>query len=246
MKKPTQKKPSARAVLARMFGATVEGISIEKSVLTGYAAVDGKKVCVIGTCDGTYIDNGAALRLAAHVIECIERAPKTPIVMLVDSAGQEPNRVAEMLGLASYFGHLLSCLELARRKGHKLITVATGQAVGGAFLCYGMFADRIYALDSASVGLMPIAAMSAVTKIPAPVLEKLSKTMPSLEFGAAPFALLGGVEEVWSASDDIQAKLAAAIVASSTEDNRAELGKKRGGRKLALDIRKRVLAESAR
>ncbi|KAF0105260.1 MAG: mdcD [Rhodospirillaceae bacterium] len=246
MKKPTPKKPSARTVLVRLFGASAKGIDIEKSVLTGYAAVDGKKVCVIGTCDGTYIDNGAALRLAAHVIECIEKQPKTPIVMLVDSAGQEPNRVAEMLGLASYFGHLLSCLELARRKGHKLITVATGQAVGGAFLCYGMFADRIYALDSASVGLMPIAAMSAVTKIPAPVLEKLSKTMPSLEFGAAPFALLGGVEEVWSASDDIQAKLAAAITASSTEDNRAELGKKRGGRKLALDIRKKVLAESAR
>ena len=246
MKKPTPKKPSARAVLARLFGASAKDIAIEKSVLTGYAAVDGKKVCVIGTCDGTYIDNAAALRLAAHVIQCIERAPKTPIVMLVDSAGQEPNRVAEMLGLASYFGHLLSCLELARRKGHKLITVATGQAVGGAFLCYGMFADRIYALDSASVGLMPIAAMSAVTKIPAPVLEKLSKTMPSLEFGAAPFALLGGVEEVWSANDDIQAKLAAAIVASSTEDNRAELGKKRGGRKLALYIRKKVLADSAR
>ena len=118
--------------------------------------------------------------------------------MLVDSAGQEPNRLDEMLGLASYFGHLLSCLEVARRKGHKLITIATGQAIGGAFICYGMFADRIYALDSASVGLMPIAAMSAVTKIPAAVLQKLSKTMPSLEFGAAPFALLGGVEEVWS------------------------------------------------
>lgn len=246
MKKPTPKKPSARAVLARLFGASAKDIAIEKSVLTGYAAVDGKKVCVIGTCDGTYIDNGAALRLAAHVIQCIERAPKTPIVMLVDSAGQEPNRVAEMLGLASYFGHLLACLELARRKGHKLITIATGKAIGGAFICYGMFADRIYALDSASVGLMPIAAMSAVTKIPAAVLQKLSKTMPSLEFGAAPFALLGGVEEVWPSKGDLQARLAKAIAAASTDDNRAALGKKRGGRKLALDIRNRVLAASAK
>ena len=246
MKKPTPKKPSARAVLARLFGASATGIAIEKSVLTGYAMVDGRKVCVIGTCDGTYIDNEAALRLAAHVIQCIERQPKTPIVMLVDSAGQEPNRVAEMLGLASYFGHLLSCLQLARRKGHKLITVATGQAVGGAFLCYGMFADRIYALDSASVGLMPIEAMSAVTKIPVPVLRKLAKTMPSLEFGAAPFALLGGVEEVWPADADLQAKLAGAIAAAAVDDNRAALGKKRGGRKLALDIRNRVLAESAK
>jgi len=239
-------KSATRTLLARLFGSSGKEISAEKSVLTGYAAVGETKVCVIGTCDGTYIDNAAALRLAAHVIGCIEKHPRMPIVMLVDSAGQEPNRVAEMLGLASYFGHLLSCLELARRKGHKLVTVATGQAVGGAFLCYGMFADRIYALEQASVGLMPVEAMSAVTKIPVPVLKKLSQTMPSLEFGAKPFALLGGVEEVWSAKDDVQAKLARAIAIATTEDNRAELGKKRGGRKLALDIRKKVLAAAAK
>ena len=246
MKKPAPKKSTSRTLFARLFGPSARGIAVEKSVLTGYAQAGGAPVCVIGTCDGTYVDNAAALRLAAHVIDCIEKHPKTPIVMLVDSAGQEPNRVAEMLGLASYFGHLLSCLELARRKGHKLITIATGQAVGGAFICYGMFGDRIYALDSASVGLMPVEAMSAVTKIPVPVLRKLSKTMPSLEFGAKPFALLGGVEEVWSAKDDVPARLARAIAAATTEDNRAALGKKRGGRRLALDIAKRVLAETAR
>ncbi|MCF8531890.1 MAG: hypothetical protein K9G48_02705 [Reyranella sp.] len=233
------KKQSPRVLLGKLFGTSAKGVAIEDSLLTGYAQAGGKDICVIGTCNGTYIGNAAALRLAAHVIECIERRPRTPIVMLVDSAGQEPNRVDEMLGLASYFGHLLSCLELARRKGHKLITIATGKAVGGAFICYGMFADRIYALDSASVGLMPIEAMSAVTKIPVPVLQKLSKTMPSLEFGARPFALLGGVEDVWPADGDLPAKLAAAI-----DDNRAALGKKRGGRKLALDVRNRVLAES--
>ena len=64
--------------------------------------------------------------------------------------------------------------------------------------------------------------------------------------GQAPFALLGGVEEVWSAKDDVPARLARAIAAATTEDNRAALGKKRGGRRLALDIAKRVLAESAR
>ncbi|MBX9946564.1 MAG: biotin-independent malonate decarboxylase subunit gamma [Reyranella sp.] len=240
------KTQSPRALLGKLFGASAKGIAIENSLLTGYAKVGGKDVCVIGTCNGTYIGNASALRLAAQVIECIERRPRTPIVMLVDSAGQEPNRADEMLGLASYFGHLLGCLELARRKGHRLITIATGKAVGGAFLCYGMFADRIYALESASVGLMPIAAMSAVTKIPAPVLQKLSKTMPSLEFGAKPFALLGGVEEVWPASGDLQARLAKAIATATVDDNRAALGKKRGGRKLALDIRNRVLAQSAK
>lgn len=240
------KQQSPRALLGKLFGGSAKGIAVEKSLLAGYARVDGKDVCVIGTCSGTYIGNEAALKLAAHVIDCIERHPKAPIVMLVDSAGQEPNRVDEMLGLASYFGHLLACLQLARQKGHKLLTIATGKAVGGAFLCYGMFADRIFALDSASVGLMPIEAMSAVTKIPVPVLQKLAKTMPSLEFGAAPFALLGGVEEVWPADGDLHAKLAGAIAAAAVDDNRAALGKKRGGRKLALDIRNRVLAAAAK
>jgi malonate decarboxylase gamma subunit len=233
-------------LLEKFFGKSAKGIAVKDKLMTGYAEVAGQKVCVFGTCDGTYIDNAAALHFAAHVLGCIENHSKAPIVMLVDSAGQEPNRTAEMLGLASYFGHLLSCLQLARQNGHKLVTVATGKAIGGAFICYGMFGDRIDALDSASVGLMPIEAMSAVTKIPAPTLEKLSRTMPSLEFGARPFALLGGVEEVWSGKDDYAAKLAAAITSSTTDDNRAALGKMRGGRKLALDVRDRVLAESGK
>lgn len=235
-----------KSLLEKFFGKSAKGVVVKDKLMTGYAEAGGQEVCVFGTCDGTYIDNAAALRLAAHVIDCIENHRKAPIVMLVDSAGQEPNRTAEMLGLASYFGHLLSCLQLARQNGHKLITIATGKAIGGAFICYGMFGDRIDALESASVGLMPIEAMSAVTKIPAATLEKLSQTMPSLEFGAKPFALLGGVEEVWSDKDDYAAKLAAAIASATTEDDRAALGKKRGGRKLALDVRNRVLAESAK
>ncbi len=237
---------SVSGLLVKFFGESATGVAVQDSLLTGYAQVGGQEVAVIGTCDGTYINNAAAIKLTAHVIHCIETHPKAPIVMLVDSAGQEPNRVCEMLGLASYFGHLLSCLQLARQNGHKLITVATGKAIGGAFICYGMFADRIDALESASVGLMPIEAMSAVTKIPAEVLTKLSETMPALEFGAKPFALLGGVEEVWEDSDDYSAKLAAAIASASPEDNRAAQGKERGGRTLALDVQNRVLAESAK
>ncbi len=228
------------------FGPSASALSVSNHLVTGYAKVGDKDVCVIGTTDGTYIDNKAALDLAARVIDCIRNHPGVPIVMLVDSAGQEPNRSAEMLGLASYFGHLLSCLQVARENGHRLITVATGKAIGGAFICYGMFADGIYALDTASVGLMPVEAMSAVTKIPAETLRELSKTLPALEFGAEPFAQLGGVIEVWSATSELGSKLAAAIASANTTDDRARLGKERGGRTLAFDVQEKVLAASAR
>jgi malonate decarboxylase gamma subunit len=230
------------AVLESFFGPSASGLDTSDNLVTGYASVGGQQVCVIGSLDGTYMNNAAALRLARQVIDCIKSQPGTPIVMLVDSAGQEPNRIAEMLGLAGYFGHLLSCLQVARENGHKLVTVATGKAIGGAFICYGMFADAIYALDTASVGLMPVEAMAAVTKIPVETLRELSQRMPALEFGAEPFALLGGVIEVWPTGGPLAEKLVAAIAAASTEDDRARLGKERGGRTLALDVQQRVLA----
>lgn len=229
-------------VLQKFFGASAAGLAIENKIITGYATLQGKEVCVFGTADGTYIDNAAALRLAEHVLDCVTNHAGVPIIMFVDSAGQEPNRTAEMLGLAGYFAHLLGCLEVARHNGHKLITVATGKAIGGAFICYGMSADSIYALDTASVGLMPVEAMSAVTKIPVETLKELSQRMPALEFGAEPFSLLGGVQAVWKAEADLSSLLTEAIAEASSDDRRAALGKERGGRKFAADVRDRVLA----
>lgn len=235
---------TTRQILKKFFGKTAGELSIDNKILTGYAGIGDQSVCVLGAVDGTYIDNEDALKLSNHVLDCIENHKGAPIVMLVDSEGQEPNRIAEMLGLANYFGHLLECLQLARKKGHKLITIATGKAIGGAFICYGMFADKIYALDTASVGLMPVEAMSAVTKIPVDTLRDLSQKMPALEFGAEPFALLGGVEAVWSSESDLSSELAQAIEDCTPEDTRALLGKKRKGRTQAFDVMNRVLADS--
>lgn len=232
-------------LLTSLFGPSASGLNQADKLITGYAQVGGKDVAVIGTSDGTYINNAAALRLAAHVLECVVQHPQRPILMLVDSAGQEPNRTAEMLGLAGYFGHLLACLEVARARGHRLLTLATGKAIGGAFICYGMSGDAIYALDCASVGLMPVEAMSAVTKIPVEQLVELSKKLPALEFGAAPFALLGGVREVWPADPSLPERILQALAQASSVDDRAELGKQRGGRTLAADVRDRILAETA-
>lgn len=232
-------------ILSAFFGKSAAALDTKDKILTGYATVGETDASVLGTIDGTYINDAAALRLAEHVLDCVKTRPGLPIVMLVDSAGQEPNRTAEMLGLPVYFAQLLTCLQVARNNGHKLITIATGKAIGGAFICYGMFADEIYALDTASVGLMPVEAMSAVTKIPVSTLEELSKKMPALEFGAEPFSILGGVLEVWKTSDAIAAKLETAMKSPvSSGDDRARLGKERGGRTMAFDVQARVLAES--
>ncbi len=93
-------------------------------------------------------------------------------------------------------------------------------------------------------GLMPLAAMAVVTKLPEDRLRKLSKELPALEFGAEPFASLGGVRAVWPANADLGELLEKALRHPVQEDDRAQLGKQRGGRKLALDVLSRVLSES--
>ena len=157
-KKTSTAKPKQQA-RQRGFNALVKRLSpLGSEIRTGGGFVVGTattregKVAVIGTTGGVHIDNAGALVLSKAVLACVEKHPKRPIVMLVDTEGQAPRREAEMLGLANYFGHLLSCLQLAREQEHQLLTIATGKAIGGAFICYGMFADQVYALDSAEVG----------------------------------------------------------------------------------------------
>jgi len=87
--------------------------------------------------------------------------------------------------------------------------------------------------------------MSAVTKIPVETLRELSKTLPALEFGAAPFAQLGGVLDVWPAGAGLEAKLDESIASAVLTDDRARLGKERGGRTLAWDVQQRVLSSTA-
>ena len=67
--------------------------------------------------------------------------------------------------------------------------------------------------------------------------------MPSPEFGAKPFAV-GRRQEVWSAKDDVQAKLASDRHLIDRGQSR-ELARSAAAA-LALDIRKKVPAAAAR
>ena len=46
--------------------------------------------------------------------------------MLVDTGGQRLSRRDELLGINGYLAHLAKCLELARLRGHKLISLIYG------------------------------------------------------------------------------------------------------------------------
>ncbi|KAG1276767.1 hypothetical protein G6F64_014771 [Rhizopus arrhizus] len=106
-------------------------VAVEDSVLTGTASTDDGEVTVIGTADKLEVGVDHALALAETVLASTAAHPHRPIVMLVDTAGQRLARRDELLGINGCFAHLAQTLDLARRRGARLVTLGYGESVSG-------------------------------------------------------------------------------------------------------------------
>ena len=168
------------------------------------------------------------------MLEVVREHPGRPILMLVDTQGQRLSRRDELLGINGYLAHLAKCLELARRRGHRLLGLVYGEAVSGGFLASGMMADTSYALPEAQIRVMDLPAMARVTKIPLERLTELSATSPVFAPGVDNYVRMGAVEAVWEG--DLAACLAEALAAPASGDRRRAAGEERQGRTLARAV----------
>lgn len=209
-------------------------IDIHDSVLTGTATTEDGEVTVIGTTDRIEVGVDHALALAETVLATTAAHPQRPIVMLADTAGQRLARRDELLGINGYFAHLAQTLDLARRRGARLVTLVYGESVSGGFLSFGLMADHIHALPDAQVRVMDLRAMARVTKQPLEKLQALSQSSPVFAPGVTNYVSMGAVESLWDG--DLAQHLLQALRTSSDGDLRAARGAERGGRPLAADV----------
>jgi malonate decarboxylase gamma subunit len=207
-------------------------------ILRGVARGPEGDVAVVGTVGGTELGAEGALALAAEVLRTVRAHPARPILALVDSRGQRMSRRDEVLGLNGLLGHLAACVEVARRRGHRIQGLVRGDAVSGGVLPLGFMADEVSAVAGANPWVMSLPAMARVTKLPVERLEALSRTSPVLAPGLDGFLRLGAIEGVWQAPLDVA--LAAALAKPAGPDARAERGLARGGRRLAASVADRV------
>lgn len=227
---------SEHTIFDRLFGVSNHNIASTGLFLHGSAQVGDQGVSVIGTRDHAAIDGPLALRIAAAILQAVradaDTAPR-PILFIADTQGQALSRHDELLGLNGYFAHVARCVDLARRHGHRLLTVINGEAVSGGFLAFGMLADRICALPDAQVRVMDLRAMARVTRISLERLEELAGVSPVFAPGAENYWRMGGIHEIWSTDDNWPDRLAAALASATDTDGRAAIGLERGGRLLA-------------
>ena len=228
---------NADDLLRQLFPA---GHAVQRrgDLLAGSGRVDNETVAVVGTTNHAYIGVELALQLAAKVLAVVREHPGRALLLLVDTRGQRLSRRDELLGINGYLAHFAECLELARRRGHRLISLVYAEAVSGGFLAGGMQADAICALPAAEVQVMNLPPMARVTRIPLERLEELSRHSPIFAPGVENFFRLGGIHEIWP--DSLAARLKAALGADAVTDQRRELGYERGGRRLAAEVARRV------
>ncbi|MBV7537733.1 biotin-independent malonate decarboxylase subunit gamma [Duganella sp. sic0402] len=221
-----------------------EGHSIveQNEFLSGGAKVDGQDVAVIGTTGHTPIGVEIALAQAQAILRTVRDFPGRPILMLIDTQGQRLRHRDEMLGINSYMAHLGKCVDLARRKGHKIIGLVYDQALSGGFITSGLMADACYALPDATIRVMGLPAMARITKVPEERLTELAQSNPVFAPGPENYLRMGGLESIWSG--DLAAHLRAALAQQTTGDQRSALGLQRGGRRLAQPVIDAVLTGS--
>jgi len=229
------------AVLAAVFPQERLLEENEPDFFSGTALAGEETVRFVGTANAVEVGVALALRIAAVVIDTMRRFPGRPLVLLLDTAGQRLRRHDELLGLNGYMAHMAKCLEVARTRGHPVISLVYGQAVSGGYLTTGMMADAAFALEDAEIKVMNLPAMARITKIPLERLEALALQSAVFSPGARNYYRMGHIEEMWS--DDLAQRLHAAIAAvraRSPGDHRLARGLERGGRTRAHPVAKAV------
>lgn len=187
-------------------------------------------------------------------------ADKRPLVLIVDTPGNGPGKVEEIVGMNKSTAAYQLALAEARKAGHPIIAMVIGRAISGAFLCHGLQADHILSLSKefgTMIHVMPITSISRITKLDIERLEELSTSNPVFAAGVNFFYRLGGVQEIVNSIDDMKAiidkhitevyeKKAAGKIEELGPWGRGLLGDERGGRQVRAKVVGMMNAEFAK
>lgn len=226
------------SLVTQLFGP-YHGMRAQEDFLQGDVMFEGAPLTVIGTTNHAPIGVRLALAQARVVLDTIARHPGRPILLLIDTQGQQLRRRDELLGINRAMAHLGAAIDLARRQGHRIIGLVYDQALSGGFITSGLIADACYALPEAEIRVMRIPAMARVTKLPEEKLAALSLSNPVFAPGVQNYVAMGGVRALWQG--DLAAALRDALRDTPATDQRAQDGAARGGRQMSAAVVQRVL-----
>lgn len=123
---------------------------------------------------------------------------KRAIIAIVDVPGQAYGYSEELLGIHQSCAAAVDAYATARLAGHPVVALIVGQAISGAFLTHGLQANRIIALDDASVNVQVMSKQSAarVTRRRIEELDEAACKIAATAYDVKSFATLGALHQL--------------------------------------------------
>ena len=196
------------------------------------------------------LEEGYKMALAVYRTLAMDKdkpaGEKRPLVLIVDTPGNGPGKLEEIIGMNKATGAYQLALAEARHAGHPIIAMVIGRAISGAFLCHGLQADHILSLTSefgTMIHVMPLSSIARITRQDVERLSELSRSNPVFAAGPEFFWQLGGVEELIKTIPAMREAIVRHIgdvrrqkqdvgIQATGPQGRGLSGKERGGRKM--------------
>lgn len=223
-------------ILSSLFPAGHDVVDLD-GLPHGMGRIDADMVAhVIGIAGGIYPGVDEAVALAGRVLALADRDDGAPILFLLDSGSQRMSKRDELLGLSETLAHLAKALRIAEETGHRTIGLLYGGTAAGAFIATALACGTLVALPGAHPEVMDLPSMARVTKLPLALLKDKAETSPVFAPGLDNIVATGGIAELWDPARPLAPQLMALLGAAKQADDRAALGKSRGGRPKAVEI----------
>lgn len=196
------------------------------------------------------LEEGYKMALAVYRTLAMDKdkpaGEKRPLVLIVDTPGNGPGKLEEIIGMNKATGAYQLALAEARHVGHPIIAMVIGRAISGAFLCHGLQADHILSLTSefgTMIHVMPLSSIARITRQDVERLSELSRSNPVFAAGPEFFWQLGGVEELIKTIPEMREAIVRHIgdvrrqkqdvsIQATGPQGRGLSGEERGGRKM--------------
>ncbi|VUT22460.1 Malonyl-S-ACP:biotin-protein carboxyltransferase MADD [Klebsiella huaxiensis] len=196
------------------------------------------------------LEEGYKMALAVYRTLAMDKdkpaGEKRPLVLIVDTPGNGPGKLEEIIGMNKATGAYQLALAEARHAGHPIIAMVIGRAISGAFLCHGLQADHILSLTSefgTMIHVMPLSSIARITRQDVERLSELSRSNPVFAAGPEFFWQLGGVEELIKTIPEMREAIIRHIgdvrrqkqdvsIQATGPQGRGLSGEERGGRKM--------------
>jgi hypothetical protein len=127
-----------------------------------------RRAVFIGALGGEPIGADDCWRLADWLLAIERTHPGSPVVLVLDARGHAARLLDERLLLSDYLVHLSLTIVQVRRAGHRCVLWIPGEASGASYVAFAGAVERVSALRSARIAVLPGHAVRTILRAEAP------------------------------------------------------------------------------